>query len=80
MLRFVDKVLTRLIDWLYLKRTKVRLQLAVKESAAGEAYKSPVSTEVVDDCLKEFGLSVAELSRNSAFYRAKNIDANMATN
>jgi len=77
MLRHLDKILTKLIDWLYLKRTVLRLKMQAQgmEGDGISKYHYPVNPELIDKHLKEWGLSVAELSKTSAMHRAHSIDA-----
>lgn len=75
MLNFFDRVLTACIDWLYLKRTVVRLKLEAKESEDATQYTYPDFPEVIDRRLQEFGLSVAVLSKTTSQCYASNIDA-----
>ena len=77
LLKFADKVLTVAIDWLYLKRTKVHLRIAIAASAEQGPYEYPLNPKVIDNRLKEFGLSVEELSSTSAICRASNVDATL---
>lgn len=61
MLKLLDRVLTALIDWLYLKRTLVRLVVAAKQSAKSEPYNDP-QPETVDAALAVFHLERNDLS------------------
>ena len=61
MLKLLDKILTVCIDWLYLKRTKVRLALTAKESENAQPYSAPYP-EAVDNSLGQFGLAREELA------------------
>ena len=77
LLKFIDKVLTVAIDWLYLKRTKVHLRIALASSAEEGPYDYPLNPRVIDNRLKEFGLSVEQLSKTGAIHRASNVDATL---
>ena len=71
MLKVIDKVLTRVIDWLYLKRTTVRLKMLAKESASADVYPAP-QPETVDYTLNQYGLTRDELAVTN---RGRNITA-----
>ena len=77
MLKFIDKVLTRMIDWLYLKRTVLRLKMQVQgmEGDGISKYDYPVKQESIDKCLGEYGLSVEQLSKTGAHFCAENVNA-----
>lgn len=77
MLKFIDKVLTRMIDWLYLKRTILRLKIQAKGMVGAPQYDYPVRQESIDKCLGEYGLSVEQLSKTGAHFCAKNVNAMM---
>ena len=75
MLKFIDKVLTVVIDWLYLKRTILRLKVQAKQLEGAPQHVHPSSVEVLDRHLGEYGLSVEQLSRTGAMHRARGVDA-----
>lgn len=79
LLKFIDKVLTKAIDWLYLKRTILRLKMQAKGIEAEGTYKYhyPTRMESIDKCLGEYGLSIAELSKTGAMHRSNGVDATM---
>lgn len=61
MLKLFDRVLTVIIDRLYLQRTKIRLALIAKESQHAQPYSAPYP-EAVDNSLVQFGLAREELA------------------
>lgn len=79
MLKTLDKILTKLIDWLYLKRTVLRLKMQAKGIEAEGTYKYhyPTRMESIDKCLGEYGLSITELSKTGAHHCASNVDVTL---
>ena len=73
MLKVLDKILTRAIDWLYLKRTKVRLALLARESEKAPPYDGP-QPETIDRALAEYKLTREDLAVRMGGNR--NVEAN----
>ena len=73
MLKLLDRVLLTVISWLYAKHTRIHLHLLAKESSIAPKYDPPIPEQIAF-ALKQFDLSVQELSAHGALHKARNID------
>lgn len=77
MLKFLDKVILKLIAWLYLKHTVIFLKLEARRIKKGGLDTSPPTHKEIEAALAEFGLSVEQLGSTSGLHRARNTSAEL---
>ena len=68
MLKFIDKILLRLIAWLYRKHTIIYLKIQVKELKNAPPY-GPPDLAHVEHALKEFGQSLEQMQKTHSVSR-----------
>jgi hypothetical protein len=68
MLKYIDKILLRLIAWLYRKHTIIYLKIQVNELKNAPPY-GPPDLAHVELALKEFNLSLEEVQKTHMMSR-----------